>query len=313
MLKRETYPKKNIGNTIELSNGKKLGYHIHGKTENYHTTILLFSGTPGSRLFFFYEKHLSLTINCNIRVISIDYPGIGFSDYDENFTFKSIANDVFQLIEKLSIEEYHIIGYSAGGIPASCFACLHSNKAKPKLKSLSLISSVGPHDTPNVYSDMVFVNKLAWYLVLKHQKLSAWAFKEELHKEHQKPIECLVETYVQMGGLDEEKIKDSSILRALLISSYEVQASENGNNCTLKIGLSFGKPWDVVLKDIRCPVVFYSGTQDHCCGPAMSAYMYQSICGKQANAPDTNLNNTDNNTNNVNNEEKKIENRRNKK
>lgn len=127
-LDHECYPKSNCGNSFKLSDGRDIGYQFHGALSNYKATILLFPGTPSSRLFFF-EDHIPTALKYQLRFLTVDYCGIGKSDFDKDFTFTSFANDVFQLLSHLNIQKYHVLGYSAGG-PFACVYTALYNKTK---------------------------------------------------------------------------------------------------------------------------------------------------------------------------------------
>jgi pimeloyl-ACP methyl ester carboxylesterase len=80
------------------------------------------------------------TISNNFRCIMVDLPGYGKSSkgkYEADMTFH--ANHLFELMEKLGIEAFHIAGHSMGGQIAMQMALSDQNK----VKSLLLMAPAG--------------------------------------------------------------------------------------------------------------------------------------------------------------------------
>lgn len=81
-------------------------------------------------------------------VIAIDLPGFGHSDAPPHTRLKDYADDVSQVLDKLSkdngCDRYHIVGHSLGGAVASSLADRHSNQ----VASLTLLTPAGYGSLP---------------------------------------------------------------------------------------------------------------------------------------------------------------------
>ena len=123
-------------NYINLSDKRKLGYSEYGRKEGY--PIIYCHGSQSSRLEMHYD--LSFALSNNLRIISIDRPGHGDSDFNPNGTIESFANDTNQLVKNLNITEFSVLGMSAGA-PFAMGIAYYLNQ---KSKKLGIVSGFAP-------------------------------------------------------------------------------------------------------------------------------------------------------------------------
>jgi len=83
------------------------------------------------------------------QVISIDLPNHGGSFHQEVFNYQSMANDVLQLLDHLSIEQCAVVGHSMGGKVAMEFALQH-----PQRISSLVVADIAPVCYTNRHSDV---------------------------------------------------------------------------------------------------------------------------------------------------------------
>ena len=283
----KAYPRTDVGQCFTLKNNRKIGYCIYGQTENYKATLILFPGSPGTRLFN-YEAHDNINRAYGIRMIVLDRPGIGLSSTHKDFTFKSYANDVYQLIQYLQLKSYHIAAYSAGGPFACTFAALYSSlDLEYKLLSFSLIAGVGPPNSPKVYGQMSFINKVGWFIVRNGNK-TIIDLAANVSESTNKPIESLIDE-MSRNEYDKEMIKNPNILKTFLQSKYETESIDKTRNdkdindkSENRLLLLYGLQWGIKLQDIKCPFYVYNGTNDVACVPNMAIFMFETCTGKKA-------------------------------
>ncbi len=106
----------------EITNAR-IGYKVYGSGDplimctGYATNMDLWS-TGAIDLF---QK--------NYKVIVFDYRGMGLSsNSDTSFSISSLAEDLNELLDKLSIEKADVLGWSMGGYVAQMFAISHPEK-----------------------------------------------------------------------------------------------------------------------------------------------------------------------------------------
>jgi pimeloyl-ACP methyl ester carboxylesterase len=103
--------------STRLSDGRELAYAEWGKPQG--RCVFLFHGTPHSRLWCPDE---AVTASSNVRLITVDRPGIGGSDILPQRTLGAWASDVAELADALRVEKFGVVGYSAGGAYAAACA-----------------------------------------------------------------------------------------------------------------------------------------------------------------------------------------------
>ena len=128
----------NIDLTIKLKDGRKLGYADLGNPDA-NSVVFHFHGFPGSRL---EAMLLANKATSEYRIISIDRPGMGLSDFKKNRTLLDWPDDVIELADALEIDKFAVEGISGGGPYAA--ACAY--KIPKRLTSCGIISGVASKD-----------------------------------------------------------------------------------------------------------------------------------------------------------------------
>ncbi|MGA3290668.1 MAG: alpha/beta hydrolase [Candidatus Bathyarchaeia archaeon] len=125
---------------IRLEDGRHLSYAEFGEPAG--KPIFHFHGYPGSRL---EGKIINATAaRCGVRLISVDRPGMGLSDFKPKRTILDWPDDVIELADFLKINQFAVEGISGGG-PYSV-ACAY--KISDRLTSAGILSGVGPYWDP---------------------------------------------------------------------------------------------------------------------------------------------------------------------
>ena len=150
---------------IRLPNGLKLGYSEFGDT--FGKPILLFHGQPGNRLFRHHNDAIAKRLG--VRMISIDRPGYGLSDFQPQRTIIDWPNDVVCLCEQLGIDKFAVLGFSAGGpYAAACgvmvperLTCIGMVSCPPPMNEITLEKAPSILRI-NYYLSMYFPRSLFW-------------------------------------------------------------------------------------------------------------------------------------------------------
>ncbi len=124
------------GRTIVLSDGRKLGFIERGDPEE--KVVFYLHGWPCSR---FEMLLIELFANIKgVRMIAIDRPGIGLSDFKKKRTILDLADDIIELADFLEIDKFSILGLS-GGAP---YAHGCAFKIPDRLNSVGVVSGLCP-------------------------------------------------------------------------------------------------------------------------------------------------------------------------
>lgn len=124
--------------TVKLDGGRKLGFVELGDPSG--PPVFFFHGFPGSRL-----QPAILPVH-GIRVISIDRPGYGLSDPQENRRLSDWPADVAAVADHLDVAEFSVLGVS-GGAPYAA-ACAHDLAGR--VRNAVIVCGLGPPDAPGM-------------------------------------------------------------------------------------------------------------------------------------------------------------------
>jgi pimeloyl-ACP methyl ester carboxylesterase len=128
-----------IGETVVLNDGRKLGFAAYG--EKSGSPVLYFAGGIGTRLQV--QPNSRCPIPPGIRLIGIDRPGLGLSDFQEGRTLLDWPEDVHQLADALELSRFSVLGVSAGGPYA--LACAY--RLPERIHKCGLVATETPPDT----------------------------------------------------------------------------------------------------------------------------------------------------------------------
>ncbi|MCW8806551.1 MAG: alpha/beta hydrolase, partial [Rhodanobacter sp.] len=142
---------------VTLRDGRQLGFAEYGKPDGI--PLMLFHGTPGSRLMTFLEQAEWIQ-RLGFRVLTPERPGYGLSDPAPGHTIGDWADDVAQLADQLGLDRFHVAGGSGGGP----FALACALNLPARVRSATLICSGSPPEFLRISKDMNRGNRVAFFL-----------------------------------------------------------------------------------------------------------------------------------------------------
>lgn len=102
-----------LNQQFQLPDGRRLGYDERGVSDG--KSLFYFHGSPSARV----ESNLYVTEDLlqslNVRMIAVDRPGMGLSDFQANRLLLDFPNDILALANHLNLERFSILAYSLGG------------------------------------------------------------------------------------------------------------------------------------------------------------------------------------------------------
>ena len=137
---------------FKLKDGRALGFAECGDPAG--VAVFHFHASGSSRLE--RPAKASILIDLGIRLVTADRPGHGLSDPQPRRTLPGWPGDVAQLADRLGIDQFYVMGWSAGGAPA--LAC--AAKLPERVRAVALVSSVSPPDCPGQYNGLPFANRV---------------------------------------------------------------------------------------------------------------------------------------------------------
>jgi pimeloyl-ACP methyl ester carboxylesterase len=259
-----------VDRTIRLRDGRRLGYAEWGGLGGH--PVLYFHGWPGSRL----EGRLAdeAARAEGVRLIALDRPGMGLSDYQPRRRLVDWPDDVLQLATALGLERFAVLGISGGGP----YAAVCAWKLSEYLTHVGIVSSLAPLDVPGVIAGMGRRNRLSFQLmgrvaVLRRALFAAMAISARRHPDR------LLERGV--GAAADQKYLVRPDVRKVLGEGLAEAFRNGGRGSAWEMGL-YTRPWGFRLEDIRTPVYLSHGEQDANAPVAMGRYLASIIPECQA-------------------------------
>ena len=235
---------------ISLSDGRSLAWRQYGDPTGY--PIIFTHGVFNSRLFEpAWDKTQELTEGCGARLIAVDRPGYGHSDFFPDRSYLSWAADVTQLSDHLQLEKFAVLGYSSGG--PSALAC--AQLLPERVSACGICSSDGP-----------YVEMGGGLVELMHG--SSRLNQEDALRNATKAHDELAEGY---GGM---KKKDRAEIALADLAESVRQGIDSGPT---QDGQLESAEWGVDLGAIKVPVLLWHGTDDKDVPVAVGRYLADKL------------------------------------
>lgn len=143
--------------TITLEDGRTLGFAEHGDPGG--TPIFYFHGSAGSRLE--HPTDESVLREVGVWLISTDRPGYGLSDFQPGRKLLDWPDDVVQLADHLGIDQFYVLGASAGGPHA--LACAY--RLPERVVAGALAAGLAPVNRLGAHNDLPFSSQALMFAV----------------------------------------------------------------------------------------------------------------------------------------------------
>lgn len=254
--------KMNDRSVATTSGGRRLSYDVSGP--DGAPALMYFHGAGDSRLA--RPPGDDVVREAGVRLISVDRPGYGGSDPAPGRTLLSWADDAAALADTLGIDDFAVVGWSAGG--AYALACA---AAKPgRVSSCALYGSVVPTSMPG-YDDGL--DDLARRVKAGAQERPD-ELREALRAFASNPVEFALGIIRGEDGGD-EVLADEPVLAQMTANAQEAFA-QGADAMTDDYLLLYG-PWQFDLETVHCPVTVASGELDRFSPPAWGQWLADQL------------------------------------
>jgi pimeloyl-ACP methyl ester carboxylesterase len=246
--------------TITLADGRTLAYCEWGNPSG--SPVLLAHGGPGSRLLCPDE---GATAAAGVRLLTVDRPGYGASDPRPDPSLLGWANDVQALADRLGLERFAVVGWSAGGGYAlACAACMPE-----RISAVGLASCEGPYDqVPGALAEGMTPEERTLFERIRHDPVAArgevaahvgWYQDPDTIWEWEPPA-------VDVPILARPDVRDA-------LTQMFREGARQGVGGLVDDWVALSLPWGFTFADIRVPVAVWHGELDHLVGPAHAHYL----------------------------------------
>ncbi len=262
----ENKPPESADQTFVLRDGRKLGYAEFGVPSGQ--PIFHFHGWPGSR-YEAWSAH-EQAAQLGVRMIGVDRPGAGLSDFQARRKLLDWPEDVLQLADALGFDRFAVEGASGGGPYA--IACAY--KIPERLTACGTIAGMGPYESG--VDDMHPGNRRIFSLARSVPWLLRPMMALSFARMDMEKMQAAIEGNPHLPQADKDAMKDEKLENALMASSLE--AFRQGAKGQAYEGRIYANDWGFELEDVKFEKIFiWQGELDMNVPPSMARYMAERI------------------------------------
>lgn len=244
--------------------GLSIGYAEYGDPQGF--PVLYCHGTPGSSA----ECELAdkAARRHGLRFIALDRPGYGDTDAAHAMGYAAWAQVVMQLLQRLGITRYAVLGISGGGPNALALAAADVER----VTALVLVCPLGPMALPV----LAHVSRSIVQCLLRCvQRMPRWTDWFLL-----RPIAAVGRTLPRFAvgimrfynsDADRQCLSRPAVVE--LLSKNMRQAFKQGSAGGARDLRLMTNPWDFALQGIALPVKLWHGTADKLLAPEHSRWI----------------------------------------
>jgi pimeloyl-ACP methyl ester carboxylesterase len=255
-----------LGQRLTLADGRQLGYAEYGVPAG--TSVFFFPGTPSGRLFHHPDE--SIAVSVGARIITVDRPGYGLSDFQPGRTLLDWPRDVVQLADGLKLDRFAVAGISGGGpYVAACAFTIPD-----RLTAAGIVSGVGPTGGPGGIRGMSRERRLGVMV----GRYIPWLTRPLLwlKSNPQRDAGRYFEGIAAHSSRTDRAILARPEVRPMLIQNW-MDATRAGLRGYAWETRLFSRPWGFRLEDIRMQVHLWHGEEDASIPLSLAQHVAQAI------------------------------------
>lgn len=251
---------------IKLRDSRVLGYTTYGDPKG--KPIFYFHGWPTSRLQAGVMDDVAKKLH--VKIISIDRPGYGLSDFKKDRLLLDWPDDVIELANRLKIGKFAVMGVSGGGPYAACCAY----KIPERLTKVGIVVGLAPTTVHGLLDGTSLLSMVGWANYAKYPWLRTFAAL--LHYTNAKYGSGFGLYRFFFGSKSDKKIYFDPKTRQTSRINYQ-EAFRNGyKGVELDLKL-YTHNWGFNLKDIKTKVYLWYGEDDKNVPVKMGKYYASQI------------------------------------
>jgi pimeloyl-ACP methyl ester carboxylesterase len=216
--------------TIQLRDGRTLAYAEYGEPAG--KALLYFHGGADSRL-----EASFLAEQAGIRLIGVDRPGMGRSQFQAGRRLLDWPDDVVELADHLHIDRFAVVGVSGGGP----YALVCAYKIPGRLTACGIVA--GEWHTRHFLSFLT--QWLPWFLI----PIVGYFFQNE-----ERARKSLLRFTQQWPEADRKSLALSEVSDRFVASL--VEAFRQGSRGAAYDGMVVRRPWGFQLEEITFPALY---------------------------------------------------------
>ena len=237
---------------VRLADGRRLSYTEWGDRSG--RPVLEFRGLPSSSLGDAIDD--TQLVEARVRRITVDRPGVGFSDPQPGRALLDWPDDVRALADSLRLDSFAVLGSSGGGpYAAACCVALPD-----RISRAALVSALGPLDRPGALSGMNRGEARTMILARRAPLLARCLVGTAVTADRFRPGTVYRGLMAALPEVD-RRVAAGARVRDSLADSFALAFRQGVRGQVLDWGI-IATPWGFRPGDIRVPVEVYHGGLD---------------------------------------------------
>lgn len=234
--------------TLTLSSGRRLCWAEMGAKHGRPLLFLHASGSSKLEAALFHDE----AVRSGFRILSVDRPGIGASDFSYATSPRAFCADLLELMDSLALPRVGVLTLGLGAVFGLALASIAGERVEAQL-SLGAIPA-GPLLTLRDQSGVNGVLRRSFATLVRH----AWVVHHLLDR--RLPREQVEELKAELGGADRRALESWSLSEFLTFDRAQaVRQGGKGPAQDESIGMT---PFDYRLPQLDLEVEFWQGGRD---------------------------------------------------
>lgn len=239
--------------------GHQLAYDLYGKPSGYPLFYFHDAGSSRLEALFFHKA----ARHQGFKLIAIDRPGIGCSDFYTSASTVDFCHDVVQLADSLGYSEFGVMSFGAGGVYATSLAYWYPDRVSLHLNLAGVPGNVfNENPERSVTASLIFemTPVLIKYRVRLQHALST-----------RNPELLLERLYEQLSYTDRKILALASVRKTLAMDQQET-IRNGARGVAQDLAMCFRK-LDFRLHEVPVPTLIWQGGADRLSSRADCEYL----------------------------------------
>ncbi|MFI5315927.1 MAG: alpha/beta fold hydrolase [Myxococcota bacterium] len=261
-----------VDRTLRLRDGRQLGFATFGDADGL--PVFYLHGSFGSRL----EGRIAhvAALHRHVRLISVDRSGFGLSDGRPGAKLVDWPPDLEELVDQLAIDRFSLLGVAGGG----AFALACAAHLPERVRSVALVSSTAPHESPGALAGMDPRARMALHFLPRRVPwLSRLLYERSARLADRDPLRLLREVSGTLPASERASLDSPEIVSIFMDAAYEgFRSGVAGVVQELRV---LAEPWGFGLGEVLAPVFLWHGETDRVSPLAMAQTLAREIAKSQ--------------------------------
>lgn len=241
---------------IRLRDGRSMAYAEYGTPDGF--VVVNAHGGLACRLDV--ESADDVAAAAGIRLISPDRPGVGRSDSDSGRSTLSWASDVEELVDRLGVERFAVMGWSMGGQ----YAAAVGHALRHRVTRVAIVAGALPLTGSGVFDQLPAMDR---YLTRMSER-APWLARQWFRIMGLAPRLAPV-LYGRLAARDLGKA-DGAVIRGEGFRTFARMSREAIRQPAGAVEeyRAWMRPWGFAPEDLDVPVDIWAGTDDQLINPS---------------------------------------------